>query len=141
MQPTGYIYGIWKSIGLKPNGFIMEKVTKPRKNAADPFHITIEREPFLRSDTDLLEFERDFTGMLTDMEQAYISGNWYKNTASCFNWNRKCHFLDQCRRNHQIIEGEFRKRDQDYVDVKYYEILGLPVPTTTPTEEPRELDA
>jgi hypothetical protein len=140
VQPTGYIYGVWKGAGIKPHGFIMEKVTKPRKNASDPFHVTIEREPYLRTEADLLTFETEFGQILTDMERAYVEGTHYKNTGSCFNWNRKCDFHGLCKRGYQIIPGEFRQRDPDYVENKYYEILGLPVPTPVPMEEPHEFD-
>lgn len=127
-QPTGYIYGAWKGAGVRPNGFILEKTTKPRKNSKDPFHITIEREPFLRSDADLLEFERDISQIATDYERAYIENAWYKNTAACTNWNRKCYFHDLCKRNQEQIQGEFRPRRKDYVDAEYFKLLGLPVP-------------
>ena len=127
-QPTGYIYGTWKGAGIRPNGFILEKTTKPRKNAADQFHITIEREPYLRSDADLLEFESDISQIARDYERAYVEDAWYKNTASCTNWNRKCYFHDQCKRNQEVVPGEFRQREKDYVDAEYYKLLGLPVP-------------
>jgi hypothetical protein len=127
-QPTGYIYGCWKGTGLRPHGFILEKTNKPRKNSRDPFHITIEREPFLRSDADLLEFERDISQIATDYERAYIEDAWYKNTASCTSWNRKCYFFDLCKRNQEQIPGEFRERKKDYVDAEYFKLLGLPVP-------------
>jgi hypothetical protein len=127
-QPTGYIYGCWKGAGIRPNGFILEKTQKPAKNAADQFHITIEREPFLRSDADLLEFEKDISQIATDYERAYVEDTWYKNTASCLNWNRRCYFHDQCKRNQEAIPGEFRQRDKDYVDAEYYKLLNLPVP-------------
>jgi len=137
-QPTGYIYGTWKGAGIRPNGFILEKTTKPRKNSKDPFHITIEREPFLRSDADLLEFERDISQIAGDYERAYTEGTWYKNTASCTNWNRKCYFHDLCKRNQEVIPGEFRERKKDYVDAEYYKLLGLPVPEIK--EEVHDLD-
>jgi hypothetical protein len=127
-QPTGYIYGCWKATGIRPNGFILEKVQKPRKNAADPFHVSIEREPFLRSDDDLREFERDISQIATDYERAGVEDAWYKNTASCTSWNRKCDFHDLCKRNQSQIPGEFRQRDKDYVELEYYKLLGLPIP-------------
>lgn len=139
-QPTGYIYGCWKGAGVRPNGFILEKTNKPRKNAKDPFHITIEREPFLRSDADLLEFERDISQIATDYERAYVEGAWYKNTASCTIWNRKCYFHDLCKRNQEVLPGEFRKRKPDYVDAEYYKLLNLPVPQEVITDEVSEVD-
>lgn len=141
VQPTSYMYGVQKSLGIRPNGFIIEKVTKPRKNAVDPFHITIEREPFLRTDADLLTFEREISQLFTDYERSYVEGTHYKNTASCFNWNRRCHFHDQCKRGGVVVPGEFRQREMDYVETKYYELLGLPVPVTQPKEESHDLDS
>jgi hypothetical protein len=139
-QPTGYIYGAWKGAGVRPNGFILEKTTKPRKNSKDPFHITIEREPFLRSDADLLEFERDISQIATDYERAYVENAWYKNTASCTNWNRKCYFHDLCKRNQEVMPGEFRTRKKDYVDAEYYKLLNLPIPVEVTADEPTEVD-
>jgi hypothetical protein len=127
-QPTGYIYGVQEATGVRAHGFILEKTTKPRKNASDPFKITIEREPFLRSEADLREFEREFPQIADDYEHAYVNDTWYKNTAACIDWNRKCWFLDQCKRNQQVSAGEFGQRDPDYVDAEYYKILGLKVP-------------
>lgn len=140
-QPTGYIYGCWKGSGIRPNGFVLEKTNKPRKNSRDPFHITIEREPFLRSDADLLEFERDISQIAADYERAYVEGAWYKNTASCTNWNRKCYFFDLCKRNQEQIPGEFRPRKKDYVDAEYYKQLGLPVPEVVQEEDASEASA
>lgn len=139
-QPTGYIYGAWKGAGVRPNGFILEKTQKPRKNSKDPFHITIEREPFLRSDADLLEFERDISQIATDYERADVEGAWYKNTASCLSWNRKCYFFDLCKRNQEQMPGEFRARKKDYVDTEYYKILGLPIPEEVSSEPAVEVD-
>lgn len=140
-QPTGYIYGAWKGAGIRPNGFILEKTTKPRKNSKDPFHIVIEREPFLRSDADLLEFERDISQIATDYERAYTEQAWYKNTASCTNWNRKCYYHDLCKRNQEQMPGEFRPRRKDYVDAEYYKLLDLPVPTeVTDVDQATEVD-
>ena len=125
MQPTGYIYGIWKSTGLRPHGFLMEIVKKPNKRAADQFAFGFEREPYLRSDEDLARFEKEIIEIASDLERAVIEDRMYMNPKSCTNYNRTCYYHDFCKRNFKTIEGEFRKREPDYVDKEYLKILGL----------------
>lgn len=129
-QPTGYIYGVWKSTGLKPHGFILNVIQKPNKRQArsDPFKVEVDREPFFRTDSDLERFEKEIIRKANDREAAFRDGNLYMNTSACFNWNRKCYYHDMCSNHRGPEPGEFDQRVPDYVNLKYYELLGLPVP-------------
>lgn len=128
MQPTGYMYGIQQSAGFRPHGFVLNVIKKPNKRAADQFKVEFEREPFLRTDDDLARFGREFALMAEDYENAYKNKHIYMNTRSCMNFNRRCYYLGLCSKHQEDPGFEFRTRERDYVDLKYYEILGLPSP-------------
>jgi len=124
-QPTGYLYGLNKALGVKAHGFILLVIKKPTKNAKDQETIYIEPEPFTRTDADLARFEQNFVQIANDYEQAAVNNTWYMNTHACTNWNRRCYYWDQCKRNNEPVEGEFRTRDNDYVDEEFRKLLGL----------------
>lgn len=136
IQPTGYLYGIGKAMGVTPHGFILNVLKKPTKNKKDQLDVKIERETYLRTDEDLKEFEQDFIMIAQDYEEAFLRQRFYCNTKSCTAWNRRCYFWEACKNNGTINPDLYRQRDMDYVDSKYYELLGLPVP-----EKPSELKA
>jgi len=135
-QLSGYVWGVRKATGLPVNGVILEKSPKPAKNQ-DPFSFDYspEREPYLRSEADLLEFEREISLIASDYERAATSGKeaFYRNPQSCIDYNRRCDFWDCCKRGGIPNEGEFRHRDVDYVETAYYDLLGLEVPSVTPS--------
>lgn len=138
-QPTGYMYGIWKKMNVRPHGFILNVVKKPNKNFKGSMADFFDRDPFernvyWRTDEDLAEFEREVIEQLNDYERAFSraeetkGASIYKNTKSCTNWNRRCYYWDLCKNNHQLREGEFITRELDYVDESYYKLAGLPIP-------------
>jgi hypothetical protein len=144
IQLTGYLYGVWKSIGTMPNGVLVNKILKPRKNAADPRNIGFEREPYLRTEEDLVRFERQISAIADDYELAFRDPQHriYMNTDSCLAYNRRCYYFDRCNRHNENREGEFAVRTPDYVEETYYEILGLPKPAgfSPAAEEPENGD-
>jgi hypothetical protein len=127
-QTTGYIYGIWKHTSVRPHGFILNVIKKPYKNASDPFAITFEREAYIRDDESLKEFETELIRIANNYELAMRTGDIYKNSKSCISFQRRCYYFDLCARHNQEQEGEFRPRSPDYVDLEYYNILGIPIP-------------
>lgn len=139
-QPTGYLYGIGKAMGTTPHGFVLNVLKKPTKNKRDQLDVGYEREFYLRTEEDLKRFEKQLIRQCDDYEKAFMMETFnpgeeycYMNTKSCTAWNRRCYYWANCKRNEPMIDGdEFRKRDPDYVDKTYYEILGLPVPGGTP---------
>ena len=143
-QPTGYMYGIWKSLGVKPEGFILNVIQKPYKTAKDQLSVGFSREPYFRTTEDLERFEREFIAQANDYERAFAAGasgdlsQVYMNTRSCSNWGRMCIYADKCQRGH-TFEGEFAHRVGDYVEAEYYKLAGLEVPEE-PTEEENTTD-
>lgn len=135
-QTTGYIYGIWQATGMRPHGFLLNVIKKPRADVAkrDPFAISFEREPFIRDDRTLEEFETDIIRIANDYELAFRTGNIYKNENSCTSYNRECYYMHLCENHQEIDPEEFRPRGRDYVDLAYYELLGLPAPQDAPQE-------
>jgi len=134
-QLSAYVYGVRKSTNLPVNGVILEKSPKPAKNQ-DPFSFDYspEREPYLRSEADLQEFEAEISIIANDYERAATNGknSFYRNPQSCIDYNRRCDFWDCCKRGGNPNPGEFRQRDTDYVESAYYTLLGLEVPVATP---------
>jgi hypothetical protein len=133
IQPTAYIYGASRALGIRINGFVLNIIRKPRSNfmgsieehfAKDPFG----QEAFLRSDEDLDRFEYEAKIMWDERERAHREGIIYMNTKSCINFNRRCHFFDLCQRHGERLDGEFLTKPNDYVDEEYYRLAGLEVP-------------
>lgn len=122
-QPRGYLYGIEKSIGVRPKGFILNVIKKPRKDAKDPTRPTgFVREPFLVSDRELEEFEKWAIQVSQDYEEAFRTGNIYQNNHSCVSYNRRCPYFNSCLRGEHDLE-EFSQRPNDYVDEQYLELV------------------
>lgn len=137
-QLSGYVYGVRKTTNLPVSGVLLEKMPKPARNQ-DPFSFdyTPEREPYLRSEDDLVKFEREISAIATDFEAAqvrwkegaHLDATFYRNPQSCINYNRRCDFWDCCKRPDGMPKpGEFRQRAKDYVELEYYKLLGLPIP-------------
>jgi len=132
-QLTAYVYGVRKSTNLPVNGVILEKMPKPAKNQ-DPFSFNYspEREPYLRSESDLQQFEAEISNIASDYERAAVVGKgaFYRNPQSCIDYNRRCDYWDCCKRGGEPNPGEFRQRDKDYVEKAYYTLLELSIPET-----------
>lgn len=136
-QLSAYVYGVRASTGLPINGVLLEKMPKPAKNQ-DPFSFDYspEREPYLRSESDLAEFEQEIIGVADDYESAArrhaggesLSRTFYRNPQSCIDYNRRCDFWDVCKRGGTVNPGEFGQREQDYVEAAYYTLLNIPNP-------------
>jgi hypothetical protein len=131
-QPTGYIYGIRESTGLRPAGFVLNIIKKPNAQyKGDPLAVIgFEREVYIRSDADLDRFAVELGSLADDFEQAFFDDSKvYMNTRSCTNWNRKCDFHDVCMNHGEYSPDQFQTRPEwDYVELEYYKILGLPAP-------------
>jgi hypothetical protein len=137
IQVRGYVYGVWKVTGVLVSGVLVNAIIKHQKQTTkngekkyqlDPTNVGFEREPILVTKDDLGQFETDIIKIADDYETSFRTGNIYKNTNSCFNYNRECYYFDKCRRGGAEVEGEFRPRDPDYVEEGYYDVLGLPNP-------------
>lgn len=148
MQPTAYIWGASKALGIRINGFILNVIKKPNKNykgsledffSRDPF----EQEAYFRSDEDLARFEVQAKLLFDERERAHRDNIIYMNNQSCVKYNRRCQFFDLCQRHGEQLEGEFLSRPIDYVEEDYYRLAGLKVPTkpvTAPLYETEDLN-
>lgn len=136
IQPTAYIYGIWKSIGLRPRGFVLNALIKPsegqvagwnkRRKYGEPTsiadYIKYEREAFLRSEEDLARVESTISAVADDWEAAILKGydkGFYMSPVpgACVAYNRLCDFHAACT-SHDSPESlaSVGTRDLDYVD-------------------------
>lgn len=132
-QATAYIYGIWKSLKVKPHGVLLNVVIKPRKNAANPV-FNFYREAFLRSDEDLQRFETETIRVANNYETAMRTHDIYMNPSACFNYNRECYYRPMCLNHREALPGEFQERPADYVELSYYKLLDLELPKGTNNE-------
>jgi hypothetical protein len=136
-QPTGYLFGIKESTGLRPAGFVLNIIKKP--NAAfkgDPLSVVgFEREVYLRSDKDLERFSAQLSSLADDYETAaFDPRKIYMNTKACMNWNRKCDYHDICLNHGEYDSSRYQVRPVwDYVEKAYYTILGLEPPPESGT--------
>lgn len=136
IQPTAYIYGIWKSIGIRPRGFVLNALVKPSegqvagwnsrrkhgepKNIAD--YIKYEREAFLRTEEDLARVEQTISAVADDWEASMLKGyqrGFYMSPVpgACVAYNRLCDFHAACS-SHDSKDSlmSIGKRERDYVD-------------------------
>ena len=132
IQLSGYTYGVEKATGIRPQGVLLNKIRKPKKN--EDIHKweqsnIFEREPFLRSNADLKRFETQFIKQCNAYEDAMFNDNIWMNTAACMNWNRTCYFHESCTSHGDSGLSAFKTRPDDYVEDEYYTILGIPNPS------------
>ena len=148
IQPTIYIYGIWRSLGIRPRGVVVNAIHKPSeaqvsnwnskrkygppKSIAD--YIDYERRPFLRSEEDLLRVERTLTDFCNEWEWRVVTGqfNSVMLKTVCFSYNRHCDFYGMCTQHDEPgALSAMNDRAPDYVDDKMLvQILpGLAIPS------------
>ena len=132
-QISAYIWGVRKATGLPVHGVLVEKSPKPAKNQ-DPFSFDYspEREPYIRSEADLGEFQDEISRVARDYETAAFDADpfreFYRNPLSCTSYNRRCDFWDTCKRNGEVQPGQYRLRQRDYVELEYYKMLNMEPP-------------
>jgi hypothetical protein len=147
VQLTGYTYGMWKATGVRPMGVLLNKITKPAKNEslenwlAKPSDEIFNREPFLRSNSDLARFEKQFAIQCDEYETAMRTENIWMNTDACFDWNRECYYHSICVNHGEITPGTFTTRPNDYVEDAYYEVLGVENPNKKAKDEQKQQDS
>lgn len=136
-QVTRYIYGIWKSIGIRPSGAIVNKIQKPNTRQSLS-SVKVESEAFIRSDDDLSNCEAELVEAMNLYEEATIQRHIGKNSEACISWNRKCLYHSLCSDHitdiKDVDKHQFPTKKLDYINEAYYEVLGLPLPTTVNEE-------
>jgi len=149
VQPTIYIWGIWKSLGIRPRGFLLNAINKPsegqlasynsrRKNGPPKEmsdYIGYSREAFLRTEQDLQRVENLMREICNEWEEEVMSGSdrmshktpFQINPGghSCMSYNRKCDYWSSCMAHDDPNELEaLSKRQEDYVDQKLVQLVG-----------------
>lgn len=135
LQPTAYIWGIWKSIGLRPRGFVINHIFRPseaqvanwnskRKSGSgktEKDYLKYERQPFLRSEEDLWRFEHDIVDLCNEWERRIVEGKFpmEQTQGACLSYNRRCDYFGACKAHDNPNEFiPFGVKTPDYVDVK-----------------------
>lgn len=145
IQPTAYIYGIWKQMGIRPRGFLLNAINKPSEGQVNNWnskrkygppqtiadYIKYEREAFLRTEQDLLRLEQQMVETCQDWEEEITSGirpdrvpfQLTQMSHTCNSYNRKCDYWSACLSHDQAGEFEgMAERKDDYVDEKLIRI-------------------
>jgi len=133
IQLTAYVWAVWKTLGVKPKGVVLNAMYKPSEGMVNSWnakrkegtkkgqseYIKLHRENFERSEQDCLRFEREFKQWADSWERSILTGSFPMSPLSghCLNYNRKCDYFDLCV-NHDQEEYTFEMwpRDLDYVD-------------------------
>lgn len=140
-QPTIYVYGAEKALGIRPKGFIINAIFKPseaqvgnwnskRKNGIPPKgvqdYIKYEREARLRSDEDVERARLDFISICDEWEWRILRGEFplSPTLTACRQYNRVCEFKPICTSHAEAttLEGYTVKSDYDYVEKVLYQI-------------------
>lgn len=137
-QPTAYIWGVWRSLGLRPSGIMLNAVRKPTADqlaswnrnrtstTARPAtdYIQFERRPFLRSLDDLQRFERQLRRTMDTWEAAICDADGLnafpmRNIGgNCTSYNRVCSYHELCVNHgdaHDNTLVAFPRREPSYV--------------------------
>lgn len=139
LQPTVYLYGIWKALGIKPSGFILNAINKPSEAQVSNWnsrrkygqakgvedYISYERQAFLRTEEDLLRCEQQLKDWCDEWEWRVTNGKFPLSNIRniCFSYNRACDYYTLCLSHDQPSEFEnFGVRSADYIDVRIEEL-------------------
>jgi len=141
IQPTTYMYGIWKSIGLLPHGFVLDAIYKPsekqvaawnnKRKYGPPQAVTdymgYERQAFLRTCEDLERVELQYLDACNEWERRIVEGSFPMNGImghGCMLYNRKCDYWTACLTHDDPKEFEaLLPRPKDYVEDKRTALL------------------
>lgn len=113
LQPTVYLLGISRKLGITPAGFIINAINKPsaaqvanwnnkRKDKSvvktEKDYISYAREPFLRTEKDLQRMEKDLVELGEEWEWRVLKGRFsMSNTRGiCTMFRRTCSFHAAC---------------------------------------------
>lgn len=142
VQPTGYIYGIWKSLGIRPRGFLLNSIFKPSEKQVESWnkrrtvsaprevkdYIRYSREAFLRTEEDLARFERWMLQTCIEWEREIVNPHtpflYNPSSHTCMSYNRKCDYWSSCLSHEEPheLESLTPRGEYDYVEEKLYHI-------------------
>lgn len=145
-QPTAYIYGLWKQLGIRPRGFILDAVYKPSEAQVAAYnknrkygpakqitdYMGYERRPYLRTEEDLAAIERMFISLCDEWEERIVQGRFQRTfnvSGSCLAYNRKCDYWGMCLTGDAQGEIDVLETTKpDYVTEKLVQILPKETP-------------
>lgn len=145
IQPTTYLYGIWRSLGIRPAGFVINALFKPSERqvaswasrrktgpaAKGTEYIRYEREAFLRTEEDLMRVEGQYIDLCNEWEQRIASGKFPMSNirTNCQSYNRLCDYHGMCvgHETPDTMESFQVDAPLDYVEEKLVQILGAGV--------------
>lgn len=113
LQPTVYLYGVWKSLGVLPAGVVINAIRKPtesqvaawnskRKNPREykqvKDYITYSREAFIREEKHMVALEQDLLELCQEWEERVLNGRFPQSNVKtiCLQYNRPCQFFSLC---------------------------------------------
>lgn len=143
IQPTTYMYGIWRALNFRPRGFVLDMIFKPSENQVESWnskrkygppknisdYMDYERQSFLRTEEDLLRVERQYIEVMNEWESRIagpLAGQWpLANVGhACKLYNRKCDYWTACLNHDQESDfSSMSKRAPDYVNQHLTDIL------------------
>lgn len=138
LQPTTYLYGIKRSLNVRPSGFVLNALYKPSEAQVKNWtkgrggqiadYVKYEREVFLRTPEDLERVEAQYIEIADEWEERIVSGRWPMSNIKtvCLQYNRKCDFMGACLAHDKdgSLEG-FQEKARDYVEEKLTETQKL----------------
>ena len=119
-QITAYCHCVWKTLGDRPVGALINAIRKSRKLAA--LDTEFARDVVMRNEAQLTEYMAQAKAQLYVMEfvlkeHKNDKHHWLMNTAQCIAWNRECDFLELCYKETPGLRELFVPRPPDYVDL------------------------
>ncbi len=149
LQPTLYLYGIWKQLGIMPRGVILNALSKPtgKQVAAwnakrkDPSkagrvqdYVGYERRAILREPADITRVEKNMVSLCNEWERRIIENDFRPALARtvCTEYNRRCDFHTPCMSHNEPNSfGGLYPRAPRYDDVKIGELVQIAKGKTT----------
>jgi len=117
-QITAYIYCVWKKLGVRPVGAIINAIRKSRKLDRVEFgRDVVTRSPErLEMYMDQVQRELDALERLTALH-ADDPSQWFMHTGECVSYNRECDYVDLCTKDTPDVRGLYVPRKPDYIDL------------------------
>lgn len=141
VQPTAYMYGVWKSIAVRPSGFILNALIKPseaqvasynkKRKYGDPKsvqdYVQFERQAFLRTEEDLHRVERQLVNVCNEWEmriRGELEWDMTPTQGACMAYNRRCDYFSMCLSHDEPREmAALGMRTLDYVNEKLVRLI------------------
>lgn len=140
-QPSIYMYGAQKALGILPKGFIINAIFKPSEAQVTSWnnkrkhgppqsakdYLKYGREAFLRSTEDIERARREFAQKADEWEWRIVNGAFPLSPPpgpACRMYNKTCEFHQLCT-NHDSekeLQNYAIKTDYDYVEKALFNI-------------------